>query len=138
MWLDRASTSPDPSDRRSARYADVGRPVADAAKNLTDTMAATFTDADVTRIARLARIALSPEETAATARQLEGVFALIETMLAVDTDGVEPLTTPLALQGDVSLRLRDDAVTETDRRAAFQAPAPSVEDGLYLVPKVIE
>ncbi len=101
-------------------------------------MAATFTDADVSRIARLARIALSPAETAATAQQLAGVFTLIETMLAVDTAGIEPLTTPLALQGDVALRLRDDAVTETDRRAAFQAPAPSVDDGLYLVPKVIE
>jgi aspartyl-tRNA(Asn)/glutamyl-tRNA(Gln) amidotransferase subunit C len=97
-----------------------------------------FTDADVTRIARLARIALTSEETAATARQLDGVFALIATMQAVDTDGVEPLTTPLAAIAEVALRLRDDAVTEPDRRAAFQAPAPSVEDGLYLVPKVIE
>jgi aspartyl-tRNA(Asn)/glutamyl-tRNA(Gln) amidotransferase subunit C len=97
-----------------------------------------FTDADVTRIARLARIALTPEETTASARQLDGVFALIETMQAVDTTGVAPLTTPLAAIAEVGLRLRDDAVTETDRRAAFQEPAPSVEDGLYLVPKVIE
>jgi aspartyl-tRNA(Asn)/glutamyl-tRNA(Gln) amidotransferase subunit C len=97
-----------------------------------------FSDADVTRIARLARIALTPEETTATARQLDGVFALIETMQAVDTDGIAPLTTPLAAIAAVELRLRDDAVTESDRRAAFQAPAPSIEDGLYLVPKVIE
>ena len=96
------------------------------------------TDADVTRIAHLARIALTPAETSATARQLDGVFALIETMQAVDTEGIAPLTTPLAAIADVELRLRDDAVTESDRRAAFQAPAPSVEDGLYLVPKVIE
>jgi aspartyl-tRNA(Asn)/glutamyl-tRNA(Gln) amidotransferase subunit C len=97
-----------------------------------------FSDADVTRIARLARIALTPEETTATGRQLDGVFALIETMQAVNTEGIAPLTTPLAAIADVELRLRDDAVTESDRRAAFQAPAPSIEDGLYLVPKVIE
>ena len=97
-----------------------------------------FTDADVTRLARLARIALTPEETAATAAQLAGVFALIETMQAVDTNGVEPLTTPLAALGAFPLRLRDDVVTDDDRRAAFQQPAPSIEDGLYLVPKVIE
>jgi aspartyl-tRNA(Asn)/glutamyl-tRNA(Gln) amidotransferase subunit C len=99
---------------------------------------ATFTDADVTRIARLARIALTPDETAATAGQLAGIFTLIEPMLAVDTEGVAPLTTPLAAIADVALRLRDDVVTETDRRDAFQAAAPSVEGGLYLVPKVIE
>jgi aspartyl-tRNA(Asn)/glutamyl-tRNA(Gln) amidotransferase subunit C len=99
---------------------------------------ATFTDADVTRIAKLARIALTADETAATAKQLAGVFTLIETMLAVDTDDVEPLTTPLAAIAAFPLRLRDDAITETDRRADFQAVAPSVEDGLYLVPKVID
>lgn len=99
---------------------------------------ATFSDADVTRIARLARIALTDAETTATAAQLATIFTLIETMQAVDTRGVEPLTTPLAAIETVALRLRDDVVTETDRRAAFQASAPSVEDGLYLVPKVIE
>ena len=99
---------------------------------------ATFTDADVSRIARLARIALTAEETSATATQLAGVFDLIETMLAVDTTDVEPLTTPLAAIAAFPLRLRDDAVTEVDRRDAFQAPAPSIDDGLYLVPKVIE
>lgn len=97
-----------------------------------------FTHADVARIAQLARIALTDAETAATAVQLNGVFALIETMRAVDTAGVEPLTTPLAAIGEFSLRLRDDAVTEPGRREDFQKPAPSVEEGLYLVPKVIE
>ena len=97
-----------------------------------------FTHADVARIAQLARIALTDAETAATALQLNGVFALIETMRAVDTEGVEPLTTPLAAIGEFSLRLRDDVVTESDRRDDFQKPAPSVEDGLYLVPKVLE
>ena len=98
----------------------------------------TFTHADVTRIAKLARIALTDAETAATAQQLAGVFALIETMQAVDTEGIEPLTTPLAALGAFPLRLRDDAVTAGEQRAAFQQPAPSTEDGLYLVPKVIE
>jgi aspartyl-tRNA(Asn)/glutamyl-tRNA(Gln) amidotransferase subunit C len=99
---------------------------------------AQLSDAEITRIAKLARIALTDDETRATAIQLAGIFALIETMQAVDTDGIEPLTTPLAAIAAVELRLRDDVVTETDHRAAFQAPAPSVEDGLYLVPKVIE
>ena len=101
-------------------------------------MPVTFTHADVTRIAKLARLALDADETAATAEQLAGIFALIETMQAVDTDGVEPLATPLAALGAFPLRLRDDAVTAGDERDAFQQPAPSVEDGLYLVPKVIE
>ena len=97
-----------------------------------------FTPADVTRIAKLARIALTDAETVATAAQLDHVFALIETMRAIDTTGVEPLTTPLAAIAAFPLRLRDDAVTEVDRRADFQQAAPSTEDGLYLVPKVIE
>ena len=97
-----------------------------------------FTPADVTRIAKLARIALTDAETVATAAQLERVFALIETMQAVDTTHVEPLTTPLAAIAAFPLRLRDDAVTDVDRRADFQRTAPSTEDGLYLVPKVIE
>ena len=97
-----------------------------------------FTHANVARIAQLARIALTEAETAATALQLNGVFALIETMRAVDTEGVAPLTTPLAAISEFSLRLRDDVVTESDRRDDFQQAAPSVEDGLYLVPKVLE
>jgi aspartyl-tRNA(Asn)/glutamyl-tRNA(Gln) amidotransferase subunit C len=97
-----------------------------------------FTHADVARIAQLARIELTEAETAATAAQLSGIFDVIEALRAVDTEGVEPLTTPLAAIGAVALRLRDDAVIETDRRADYQACAPSVEDGLYLVPKVLE
>ncbi len=97
-----------------------------------------FTHADVARIAQLARIELTAAETAATATQLSGIFDVIEALRAVDTDGVEPLTTPLAAIAEVALRLRDDVVTEPDRRADYQACAPSVEDGLYLVPKVIE
>lgn len=97
-----------------------------------------FSHADVARIALLARIELTADETALAAGQLDRVFALIETMQAMDTEGIAPLTTPLAAIQEVHLRLRDDVVSETDRRAAYQQPAPSVEDGLYLVPKVIE
>jgi aspartyl-tRNA(Asn)/glutamyl-tRNA(Gln) amidotransferase subunit C len=89
---------------------------------------------DVRRVADLARIALPDAEAAASLLQLRGVFGLIEQLLAADTDGVEPMAHPL----DGALRLRDDEVTETDRHALFQSVAPQVEDGLYLVPKVIE
>ena len=80
----------------------------------------------------LARIEL--DGAARTLDQLNAVFGLIERLQAVDTTGVEPMTHPQAM----ALRLRDDAVTETDQRQAYQASAPSVERGLYLVPKVIE
>ena len=70
--------------------------------------------------------------------QLNGFFSIVERMSAVDTSGVEPLYTPLSAVQAVSLRLRDDVVTETDQRALNQASAPRVEDGLFLVPKVVE
>jgi aspartyl-tRNA(Asn)/glutamyl-tRNA(Gln) amidotransferase subunit C len=89
---------------------------------------------DVKRIARLARIEISDIEAQATQSQLNSIFDLIATMQAVDTGGVSPM----AHAQEVTQRLRDDAVTETDRHAAFQAFAPAVENGLYLVPKVIE
>ena len=88
----------------------------------------------VRRIAHLARIEVSDAEAQATVGHLNGIFALIEEMQAVDTTGVEPM----AHATDLVLRLREDRVTESDRRAAYQAVAPAVEDGLYLVPKVIE
>jgi aspartyl-tRNA(Asn)/glutamyl-tRNA(Gln) amidotransferase subunit C len=93
-----------------------------------------LTHQDVARIARLARIAVTDEEIAATGVQLNNIFGLIEKMQAVNTDGIEPMAHPQ----DVSLRLRDDVVTETNRRDAFQAVAPQVAAGLFLVPKVIE
>ena len=89
---------------------------------------------DVKRIARLARIEIDDAEAQATQVQLNSIFDLIATMQAVDTRGVSPM----AHAQEVYQRLRDDAVTETDRHAAFQAVAPAVENGLYLVPKVIE
>ncbi|WP_337877810.1 Asp-tRNA(Asn)/Glu-tRNA(Gln) amidotransferase subunit GatC [Caldimonas sp.] len=93
---------------------------------------------DVGRIAHLARLALSEDEQAQMLEQLNGFFAIVERMRAVGTTGVEPLYTPLSAVQDVVLRLREDVVTETDQREAHQRSAPAVEDGLYLVPKVIE
>jgi aspartyl-tRNA(Asn)/glutamyl-tRNA(Gln) amidotransferase subunit C len=89
---------------------------------------------DILRIARLARIRVTEAEAAQTGEQLNGIFKLIEQMQAVDTSGVAPM----AHAQEVYQRLREDAVTEADRREAFQAVAPQTEAGLYLVPKVIE
>ena len=93
---------------------------------------------DVARIAHLARLELRPAEQAAMLTQLNGFFSIVEQMSAVDTSGVEPLYTPLSAVSEVALRLRDDVVTETDQRELNQRSAPQVEDGLFLVPKVIE
>ncbi len=97
-----------------------------------------LTPQDVSRIAHLARLELTPAEEPVMLAQLNKFFAVVEQMRAVDTSGVEPLFTPLSALADVSLRLRDDEVSETDQREANQRSAPAVEDGLFLVPKVIE
>jgi aspartyl-tRNA(Asn)/glutamyl-tRNA(Gln) amidotransferase subunit C len=89
---------------------------------------------DVKRIAKLARIRVTEGEAVGYQGQLNGIFGLIEEMQAVDTAGVEPMSHAQ----DLAQRLRADQVTEPDRRAAFQAVAPQTENGLYLVPKVIE
>ena len=96
-----------------------------------------LTPHDVSRIAQLARLELQSTEQAAMLMQLNGFFRIVEQMSAVDTSGVEPLYTPLSAVQEVALRLRDDTVTEPDNRAANQRSAPAVEDGLFLVPKVI-
>ena len=92
---------------------------------------------DVSRIAHLARLELKPVEAAAMLTQLNGFFGIVDQMRAVDTSGVEPLYTPLSAVQEVHLRLREDVVTETDHRELNQRSAPAVEDGLFLVPKVI-
>jgi aspartyl-tRNA(Asn)/glutamyl-tRNA(Gln) amidotransferase subunit C len=97
-----------------------------------------LTPEDVSRIAHLARLALTADEERAMLEQLNGFFGIVERMGQVDTRGVEPLYTPLSALGAVALRLRDDEVTETDGRERNQRSAPLVEAGLYLVPKVIE
>ena len=97
-----------------------------------------LTLADVSRIAHLARLELSGAEAALMLEQLNGFFGHVEQMRAVDTRGVEPLYTPLSALHAVALRLRDDLVTEGDQREVNQKSAPAVENGLFLVPKVIE
>ena len=89
---------------------------------------------EVRHIAKLARIELADGDLDATQAKLNGIFGLIEEMQAVNTDGVEPMSHPQEL----AQRLREDAVSETDRRDTYQAIAPQTEAGLYLVPKVIE
>ena len=89
---------------------------------------------DVRRVAHLARIAIDEAEARAVLSQINDVFELIAQMQAVDTRGVEPMSHAL----DIVQRLRPDAVTEADQHDLFQAVAPQVENGLYLVPKVIE
>jgi aspartyl-tRNA(Asn)/glutamyl-tRNA(Gln) amidotransferase subunit C len=89
---------------------------------------------DVRRIAYLARLDVTDAEAGAVLTKLTGIFGMIEELQKVDTTGV----TPMSHAQDIALRLREDKVTETDRRELFQSIAPQVEAGLYLVPKVIE
>jgi aspartyl-tRNA(Asn)/glutamyl-tRNA(Gln) amidotransferase subunit C len=89
---------------------------------------------EVKRIAWLARIEITDAEAQVVQGHLNDIFKLIEQMQAVDTEGV----TPMAHAQDVVQRLRDDRVSEHDQHALYQSIAPQVEDGLYLVPKVIE
>ena len=89
---------------------------------------------DIQHIARLARIRVDDAEAETARGQLNSIFGLIEQMQAVDTAGIEPMAHAL----DVAQRLREDRVSESDQRDKFQAIAPAVENGLYLVPKVIE
>ena len=90
------------------------------------------------RIALLARIAVSPEEARGATERLNRVLGLIDQLQAVDTRGIEPMSHALDAQLAVQQRLRPDAVTEPDLREEIQGLAPAVEQGLYLVPKVIE
>ena len=89
---------------------------------------------DIQRIAHLARIEITPAEAVECERKLDAIFELINEMRAVDTTGI----VPMSHAQDVTLPLREDRVTETDRHALYQSSAPAVHDGLYLVPKVIE
>ena len=97
-----------------------------------------LTLAEVSRIAHLARLELSSADEARMLEQLNGFSGIVEQMRAVDTRGVEPLYTPLSAVQAVELRLREDVVSESNQREANQRSAPTVEDGLFLVPKVIE
>lgn len=97
-----------------------------------------LTSTDIARIANLARLALEPAESERMLTQINQFFDIVEQMRAVDTTGIEPLAHPVAAVMDVALRLREDVVSEPDRREANQQSAPAVEQGLFLVPKVIE
>ncbi len=89
---------------------------------------------EIEKIAALARIRIDRDQVALVTERIAGILEMVDRLQAVETGGVEPMANPL----DATQRLRQDQVTETDRRAAFQAIAPAVENGLYLVPKVIE
>lgn len=97
-----------------------------------------LTLSDVKRIAHLAQLDMDEAHAQTALGELNGIFALAEQMQAIDTTGVAPLSQPLAAVRALPLRLREDVVTEDNRRDDYQAPAPKTQDGLYLVPKVIE
>lgn len=97
-----------------------------------------LTSQDIARIAHLARLELSAAESERMLTQINGFFDIVEKMRAVDTSGLLPLPHPVAAFQDVALRLREDAVSETNQREANQRSAPAVEHGLFLVPRVIE
>lgn len=89
---------------------------------------------EIARLAELARIRIADEQVPALTRRIGDILGMVEQLQATDTEGVEPMTNPL----DAVQRLRADAVTEANQREALQSVAPAVENGLYLVPKVIE
>ena len=89
---------------------------------------------EIEKIAALARIRISDDQIVQVTRRISEILHMVDQLQAVDTSQVEPLANPL----DATQRLRPDEVTEDNRRDAFQAIAPAVENGLYLVPKVIE
>jgi len=97
-----------------------------------------LTSNDIARIARLAHLAPDAAQSERMLTQLNNFFSIVEQMRAVDTTGIEPLAHPVAVMGDIALRLREDVVSEANQREANQRSAPAVDRGLFLVPKVIE
>lgn len=93
-----------------------------------------LTAADVKKIAHLAKLNMTEQDIALYTNQLSNILDFVAKMNEADTSHIDPVANPL----DLSQRLREDAVTEHDQRAAFQKIAPLVQAGLYLVPKVIE
>ena len=89
---------------------------------------------EVEKLAYLARLQINAKDVPQYAQDLSGILELVEQMEAVDTEGVKPMAHPQ----DITQRLRDDEVTETDQRDKFQKIAPLTESGLYLVPKVLD
>jgi aspartyl-tRNA(Asn)/glutamyl-tRNA(Gln) amidotransferase subunit C len=100
-----------------------------------------LTTLDIQRIANLARLALQPDEEARMLEKINDFFGIVEQISAVDTTGVVPMAHPVdAMHNspEMALRLRTDTVSEPNQREANQQSAPAVENGLFLVPKVIE
>lgn len=93
---------------------------------------------DISRIAHLARLELAPSDSEKMLSQINGFFGIVEKMQAIDTDGVEPLFHPVSAIEDITLRLRDDIASEPSNRSGNMQNAPAAEEGLFLVPKVIE
>lgn len=119
---------------RARRFGQCAGLVSDGAPSSTPLVAMSLNLEDVSRIALLSRIELSAAERETTRDQLNDILGFIEQLQAVDTAGIEPMAHAV----DVVQRLRADVVTESDRRADFQAVAPETEAGLYLVPRVVE
>lgn len=97
-----------------------------------------LTDQALDRIAELSRLGLDDASRRTLSDSLQAIFGLIDTLQAVDTTGVEPLLHPLAAHQSVTLRLREDVVTAVDEREALLANAPAQQDGVFLVPRVLE
>ncbi|MDO8284052.1 MAG: Asp-tRNA(Asn)/Glu-tRNA(Gln) amidotransferase subunit GatC [Rhodoferax sp.] len=97
-----------------------------------------LTSTDIARIANLARLELATSESERMLTQMNSFFNIVEQMRAIDTTGIEPLAHPVVILSDMALRLREDRVSEPNQREANQRSAPAVENGLFLVPKVIE
>ena len=97
-----------------------------------------LTKDDIARIANLARLELSDPESERMLSQMNNFFGIVEKMQAVDTTGITPLSHPVAAIQEITLRLRDDVVSEPNNREANQKSAPAVEKGYFLVPRVIE
>jgi aspartyl-tRNA(Asn)/glutamyl-tRNA(Gln) amidotransferase subunit C len=91
-------------------------------------------NSDIEKLAILARININDEMKTEVAAKISDILAMIDDMQAVDTSGIKPMANPL----DATQRLREDIVTESNKRDELQTVAPSTKDGLYLVPKVID
>ena len=101
------------------------------------TMSLTLSNVKI--LANLAQLELTDDQAARSLTKLNDIFALVEQMQSVDTTGIAPLNHPIAvIHTDLSMRLRDDIVSERNHREAYQQPAPATQDGLYLVPKVLD